>query len=88
MLNAVVVQVIEHKADVARLQIQQEVGGIYLDTDVVFLKSVDELRKYKMVLAEEQWDGLSKMYSMIICRLEMHRNTKITKAILKSLYWE
>ena len=52
----------------ARLQIQLEVGGIYIDTDVVILKSVDELRKYKMVLAEEQWDGLSKMYSMMICR--------------------
>ena len=49
----------------ARLQIKLEVGGIYMDTDAIVLKPVDELRNYKMVLAEEQQDGLSQWLSFL-----------------------
>ena len=39
------ISVVEHQADVARLQVVLQVGGIYLDDDVVVLKSLDELRR-------------------------------------------
>ena len=54
-------QVVEHRADVARLQIEMEIGGIYLDTDTAVLKNVDELRAHEMVLAEEQKGALGKI---------------------------
>jgi hypothetical protein len=34
---------VEHQADILRLQILQEFGGIYLDTDIISLKSIDHL---------------------------------------------
>jgi len=40
-------------SDVARLQVLLEVGGIYVDTDSVILRSLDELRAHRMVLGEE-----------------------------------
>ena len=49
---------IEHVSDVARLRIIMEVGGMYLDPDAIFLKSVDELRKQKMIMPLERGDGL------------------------------
>ena len=36
---------VEHKSDVARLQILLQFGGIYLDTDTMVLQPLDELRK-------------------------------------------
>ena len=42
---------VEHKSDVARLQILLQFGGIYLDTDTMVLQSLEELRKKdKLVL--------------------------------------
>ena len=35
---------VEHQSDVARLQILLQIGGIYLDTDTMVLKSLDDLR--------------------------------------------
>jgi len=49
---------VEHQADVARLQILLEVGGIYLDEDTYVLKSMDELRVHEMVLGEEVYYAL------------------------------
>ena len=51
---------VEHKSDVARLDILLQVGGIYLDTDTMVLKSLDDLRNRKeIVLGEynEKWLG-------------------------------
>lgn len=42
-----------HRADVARLQILKKYGGIYLDMDVVVLKSFDDLRIHDCVLGVE-----------------------------------
>ena len=43
-----------HKGDVAKLEILQEYGGIYLDYDVIVLHSMDPLRKYDMTLGKER----------------------------------
>jgi len=53
------VEVVEHQSDVIRLQVMLEVGGIYLDDDVIVLRSLDELRKNDMVLGEENFDALA-----------------------------
>nr|CAB3262881.1 uncharacterized protein LOC100184557 [Phallusia mammillata] len=47
------INLVEHKADVARLQILLEVGGIYLDTDSVILTSLQPLMGNDLVLGEE-----------------------------------
>ncbi|XP_076801647.1 uncharacterized protein LOC143446067 isoform X2 [Clavelina lepadiformis] len=52
-------QIVEHRADVARLQISLEVGGIYLDTDSIVLRSVDSLRMDEMTLSESNVDSLA-----------------------------
>lgn len=51
-------QVVEHQSDVARLQILLEYGGIYVDTDYLFFKSLDELREQPTVLAAETESNL------------------------------
>jgi len=51
---------IEHQSDTARLQILLEMGGIYMDDDLVLLKSLDPLRSHQMVLGEENYDALGK----------------------------
>ncbi|XP_076802206.1 uncharacterized protein LOC143446456 isoform X1 [Clavelina lepadiformis] len=53
------IKVVEHRADVARLQIMLEVGGIYLDTDSIVLRSVDSLRMDEMTLSEENVNCLA-----------------------------
>jgi len=45
-------QVVEHKADVVRLQLMLEVGGMYMDTDSVVVKSLDEFRNKDLVLGQ------------------------------------
>jgi hypothetical protein len=47
-----------HKADVLRLQILLESGGIYLDMDILCLRSFRELQHWDVVLAEEYGVGL------------------------------
>ena len=43
----------EHKSDIARIDILIEQGGIYLDTDVIALKSFDTLRYYDYTMGLE-----------------------------------
>ena len=51
------IRVPEHRADVARLHIIMTHGGIYLDTDMVVLKSWDPLLHYDTTMgAETDWD--------------------------------
>jgi len=45
-------QVVEHKADVVRLQLMLEVGGMYMDTDSVILKSLDKFRNEELTLGQ------------------------------------
>ncbi|CAH1796200.1 unnamed protein product [Owenia fusiformis] len=44
---------IEHKSDVARIEAILEYGGIYLDTDVIVVKTFDPLRKYNTSMSKE-----------------------------------
>lgn len=41
------IDVVQHASDVARLQILLEHGGIYLDNDVLVIRSFDKLRRYE-----------------------------------------
>jgi hypothetical protein len=44
---------IEHRADLARLEILLECGGIYLDCDVIVVRSLDPLRHYVATIGHE-----------------------------------
>ncbi|KAG1474007.1 hypothetical protein G6F56_000620 [Rhizopus delemar] len=46
-----------HRADVVRLQVLEKYGGIYLDLDVISLKSVDHLLNKEFIMAQEGVDG-------------------------------
>ncbi|XP_076088311.1 uncharacterized protein LOC143058747 [Mytilus galloprovincialis] len=50
---------IEHKADVGRIQALQRFGGIYMDTDEIILRSLDNLRKYPFTLSHAVDHNLS-----------------------------
>jgi hypothetical protein len=56
---------IQYKADVLRLQILIEHGGIYLDTDSLLLKPLDPLLGKPFVIARESHDSLAM--SPLIC---------------------
>ena len=71
MLLLFVLQKVEHQSDVARLQILLEIGGIYIDDDILFLKSFDELRNHQTVLAEENYDALG---NGVILHKILHKN--------------
>jgi len=45
--------VVQHQSDVARMQILLEVGGIYLDTDSIVLKNLDQFRDFDITLGHE-----------------------------------
>ncbi|KAK9679281.1 hypothetical protein K7432_016336 [Basidiobolus ranarum] len=51
------VQHYAHKADVVRLQVLEEYGGIYLDLDLISLKPIDHLLDREFVMAQEGVDG-------------------------------
>lgn len=46
-----------HRADVLRLKVLHEYGGIYLDMDVVSLKSFDDILNHSFVLGQEGESG-------------------------------
>ncbi|KAI8362732.1 hypothetical protein EDC96DRAFT_553735 [Choanephora cucurbitarum] len=46
-----------HRADVVRLQVLQEYGGIYFDLDVISLKSLDHLLNREFIMAQEGING-------------------------------
>ncbi|MBW0530430.1 hypothetical protein O181_070145 [Austropuccinia psidii MF-1] len=50
---------ISHKSDIIRLQALQEYGGVYIDTDVIVLRSFEELMtgREEIVLGVEKADG-------------------------------
>ena len=47
------INVPEHKSDVARMSIIEKYGGIYMDLDIIVLKSWDPLLHYNFTLAAE-----------------------------------
>jgi hypothetical protein len=47
-----------HKACITRLQVLNEIGGIYLDCDSICINSFDELLKNKFVMAKQDDYGL------------------------------
>lgn len=49
---------IEHQADIARLEILTETGGIYLDTDMFICKSLEPLLDHRYVMGIENGQGL------------------------------
>jgi len=49
---------VQHKADILRMRIMMEEGGIYLDSDVIALKSFRELRNFSLVMGQEDSNGL------------------------------
>nr|XP_039253720.1 uncharacterized protein LOC120330834 [Styela clava] len=48
------VKLVEHKSDVARMNILLKYGGIYSDVNVMFVRPMDELMKYSAVLGKEE----------------------------------
>ncbi|XP_022321629.2 uncharacterized protein LOC111123532 isoform X2 [Crassostrea virginica] len=50
---------VEHQADVARLLVLKEYGGIYLDTDEVILRSLEDLMDYNFTLSHATDNNLS-----------------------------
>ncbi|KAF1801338.1 hypothetical protein FB192DRAFT_1283008 [Mucor lusitanicus] len=46
-----------HRADVVRLQVLEEYGGIYLDLDLISVKPVDHLLDREFIMAQEGVDG-------------------------------
>jgi mannosyltransferase OCH1-like enzyme len=53
----------QHKADIMRLVILYEIGGIYMDLDVISLKSLDHLREHTIVMGEE---GTEKLCNCVV----------------------
>lgn len=56
----------EHQADIARLQILQEHGGIYLDIDVICVKPFTPLLENACVLGEQGVDGERGLCNAVI----------------------
>ncbi|KAG0189515.1 hypothetical protein DFQ28_003293 [Apophysomyces sp. BC1034] len=54
-----------HQADVIRLEVLQQYGGIYLDLDVISLKPVDHMLHHEFVMAQE---GPGLCNAMIMAR--------------------
>jgi len=55
-INKHFVQYFQHKADYVRLNILKEMGGIYLDTDIILLRNLDKFLNYRFVMCSERPD--------------------------------
>ena len=55
-----------HKSDVIRLQVLLEYGGIYADTDTIFVKPFDDLLNNKFVLGQQAPGGSEGLCPAII----------------------
>ncbi len=56
----------QYQADILRLEVLLERGGIYLDTDILCLNPLDELLDYPCVIGQEQADGSSLSNAVIL----------------------
>ena len=61
---------VAHKADVIRLNVLRSTGGIYLDSDVIALRSFDELRRLggaeRFVMGREEVPGQSGLCNAVL----------------------
>lgn len=60
---------VAHKADIVRMRIMREEGGIYLDSDVIPLRSFDELRRIggnKLIMGREVTPGQDGMANAVL----------------------
>lgn len=55
-----------HRADVLRLEILYERGGIYLDLDVIVMKSFDEFLEFELVMGEEGYKPRKGLCNAVI----------------------
>ena len=55
-----------HKSDVIRLQVLIEHGGIYVDTDTIFVKSFESLLDNKFVLGQQNINGSEGLCPAVI----------------------
>lgn len=55
-----------HKSDVLRLQILLEYGGIYVDTDTIFVKSFKPLLNNKFILGQQNINGCEGLCPAVI----------------------
>jgi len=53
------------KKDVAKFQILMEVGGIFLESDSVVIRSLNELRTMQAVFGESHNDSLGKCWTRL-----------------------
>ena len=57
---------VQHKADILRMQIMLSEGGMYIDSDVIPLRSFQDLRKYPLVMGMEEAAGQSGLANAVI----------------------
>lgn len=55
-----------HKSDVIRLQVLIQYGGIYVDTDTIFVKSFKDLLDNKVVLGQQNVNGSEGLCPAVI----------------------
>ena len=55
-----------HKSDVIRLQVLLEYGGIYADTDTIFVKSFNDILNNKFVLGQQGVNGCEGLCPAVI----------------------
>lgn len=55
-----------HKSDVIRLQVLLEYGGVYVDTDTIFVKSFKPLLNNKFVLGQQNINGSEGLCPAVI----------------------
>jgi hypothetical protein len=58
IMNNNIVPYFQHKADIMRLYILHEIGGIYMDLDIISLNSLNNLRDKSIVMGKETNDKL------------------------------
>ena len=69
-----------HQSDVIRLQVLIEEGGVYVDTDTIFVKSFSELLNNKVVLGQQGVGGGEGLCPAVI--LSEPNSTFITKWLM------
>jgi hypothetical protein len=67
-----------HSADITRIKLLTEFGGIYIDQDVYVVKSLDIYRKYEMTLG---WDAINFFSNAIFIA---HKNSRFLNLYLDS----
>lgn len=55
-----------HKSDVIRLQVLLEEGGVYVDTDTIFMKSFSGLLENKVVMGQQNINGSEGLCPAVI----------------------